>query len=332
MNDGSKSDLRWEKNHATNIGLDLTLLERFSVTLDWYNRDTKDLLLDQPISTTTGLSSILKNVGSMRNRGFEIDLKSTNINNKDWFWTTSLNLAHNKNTLTKLDGEQTEIPAGLRIHRVGESYNSFYMYEYAGVDPATGKESFYINDESENARNTTTNSAEAEKIIVGNTEPTVIGGLTNFISWKYIDLNMTFTYSLGGKAYDATSWIHSNGGTYHYYGNVPAYNKMEDMWQKEGDVAKLPQFAYGNQETHSSRWLLSTDHLRLKNFTVGFSLPKNLSDKAGLSKVRAYVSANNLLTFKKKELDFDPEVPSDGLVYFETPALKTVTFGVQLSF
>lgn len=143
---------------------------------------------------------------------------------------------------------------------------------------------------------------------------------------------MTFTYSLGGKAYDATSWIHSNGGTYHYYGNVPAYNKMEDMWQKEGDVAKLPQFAYGNQETHSSRWLLSTDHLRLKNFTVGFSLPKNLSDKAGLSKVRAYVSANNLLTFKKKELDFDPEVPSDGLVYFETPALKTVTFGVQLSF
>ncbi len=332
LNDGTRSDLRWEKNHATNIGLDLTLLERFAITLDWYNRSTKDLLLDRPISTTTGLSSILKNVGSMRNRGFEVELKSTNLSNKDWFWTTSLNLAQNKNKLTKLDGGQKEIPAGLQVHRVGESFYSYYMYEYAGVDPATGKESFYINDESENARNTTTNSAEAEKIIVGNTEPTVMGGLTNFISWKYIDLNMTFTYSLGGKAYDATSWIHSNGGTYHYYGNVPAYNKMEDMWQKEGDVAKLPQFAYGNQATHSSRWLLSTDHLRLKNLTLGFSLPKDISERAGLSKVRAYVSGNNLLTFKKKELDFDPEVPADGIVYFETPALKTVTFGIQLSF
>ena len=104
------------------------------------------------------------------------------------------------------------------------------------------------------------------------------------------------------------------------------------MWQKEGDVAKLPQFAYGNVATTSSRWLLSTDHLRLKNLTLGFSLPETFAQKAGLSKVRAYMSANNLLTFKKKELDFDPEVPADGIATFETPALKTVTFGVQLSF
>ena len=325
-------DLKWEKNHATNIGIDLTFMERFTMTLDWYNRDTKDLLLDQPISTTTGLSSILKNVGSMRNRGFEVELKSTNMNTKDWFWTTSLNLSHNKNTLTRLDGEQTEIPNGLRVHRVGESYNSFFMYEYAGVDPKTGKEAYYLNDGTDNARNTTVNSAEADKIIVGNNEPTVIGGLTNFISWKFIDLNMTFTYSLGGKVYDSARWIHSNGGTYHYNGNVPAYNKMEDMWQQEGDVAKLPQFAYGNADVHSSRWLLSTDHLRLKNLTLGFSLPETFAQKAGLSKVRAYMSANNLLTFKKKELDFDPEVPANGISTFETPALKTVTFGVQLSF
>ena len=325
-------DLKWEKNHATNIGVDLTFLQRFSLTFDWYNRDTKDLLLDQPISTTTGLGSILKNVGSMRNRGFELELKSTNMNTKDWFWTTSLNLAHNKNTLTKLDGEQTEIPAGLRVHRVGESYNSFFMYEYAGVDPKTGKESFYINDDSENARNATVTPADAEKIIVGNNEPIIMGGFTNFISWKFIDLNMTFTYSLGGKIYDSTSWIHSNGGTYHYNGNVPAYNKIEDMWQKEGDVAKLPQFAYNNVATHSSRWLLSTDHLRLKNLTLGFSLPESFAQRAGLTKVRAYLSGNNLLTFKKKELDFDPEGPANGIATFETPTLRTVTFGVQLSF
>lgn len=329
-------ELKWEKNHATNIGVDLTLLERFSIAFDWYNRDTKDLLLDQPISTTTGLGSILKNVGSMRNRGVELELKSTNMNTKDIFWTTSLNFAHNKNTLTRLDGTQTEMmdaSFGQIIHRVGESFNSFYMYEYAGVDPTTGKESFYINGDGENARETTTNSALANKTIVGNPEPTLMGGISNFISWKFIDFNMTFTYSLGGKVYDNASWIHSNGGTYHYLGNVPAYHKIEDMWQKEGDIAKLPQFALNNVTTTSSRWLLSTDHLRLKNITLGFTLPKTLSERVGLTKVRAYVSGNNLLTFKKKELDFDPEtVRSNGIATFETPALQTVTFGLQVNF
>ena len=207
------------------------------------------------------------------------------------------------------------------------------MYEYAGVDPKTGKESYYINDGSDKSRETTTNSALATKVIVGNSEPVLLGGITNFISWKFIDFNMTFTYSLGGKVYDRTSWIQSNGGTYHYLGNVPAYNKIEDMWQKEGDIAKLPQFALNNAATTSSRWMKSTDHLRLKNITLGFTVPKSLTDKAGLSKVRAYVSGNNLLTFKKKELDFDPEtVRANGIATFETPALQTVTFGLQVNF
>ena len=327
-------DLKWEKNHATNIGFDVTLANRFSIAFDWYNRDTKDLLLDQPISHTTGLTSILKNVGSIRNRGFEVELRSTNMDRGDFFWTTTLNLAHNKNKLLKLDGEQDEMTGSFSFikHKVGEPFFSYYMYEYAGVDPATGKESFYINDGSENSRATTTNVSEAENVIVGNSEPVLTGGLTNFFSWKWIDFNMTFTYSLGGYAYDSATWLQSNGGTYHYHGNVPAYNKVEDMWQKEGDNAKLPQFAYSNQNNISSRWMKSTDHLRLKNLTLGFTVPQAQTTKLGLSKVRAYVSANNLLTFKSSSLDFDPEVPVDGVVTFETPALKTVAFGLQVTF
>lgn len=325
-------DLSWEKNYATNIGFDVSLWNRLTVSFDWYNRDTKDLLLDQPISQITGIGSILKNVGSMRNRGFEFEIKSTNIDKNDWFWSTSLNLGHNKNTLTKLDGFQQEIIGSVTINKVGQPYYSFYGYEYAGVDPATGKESYYINDGSENSRNTTTSITEAKKGIIGSAEPKVSGGLTNSVSWKDIDLNFTFTYSFGGKAYDRARWLHSNGGTDHYDGNIPSYYKIGDMWQKPGDHAKLPQFAYNNVQVESSRWMMSTSHVRLKNITLGYSLPGNIIRKAGLSKVRAYASASNLFTIKSKDLYVDPEVPANGLVMFETPALRTVTFGIEVGF
>ena len=137
---------------------------------------------------------------------------------------------------------------------------------------------------------------------------------------------------MGGHVYDRATWLQSNGGTYHYLGNIPSYYKIEDTWQKEGDNAKLPQFALGNVNTASSRWLLSTDHLRVKNMSLGFTLPSKWSQKAGINKLRAYVSGNNLLTWKAKGMYIDPEVPANGLSTFETPALKTVTFGFEVGF
>ena len=327
-------DLKWEKNNATNIGLDLTFLNRITFSFDWYNRVTKDLLLDQPISMTTGMGSILKNIGSIRNRGFEFEIKSTNIETDDWYWTTSFNLSHNKNKLTKLDGIQTEmmdVDFSQLIHRVGEPFNSYYAYEYAGVDPETGKESFYVNDDS-GSNAITTDVSEANKVIVGNADPKVQGGLTNFLSWKTFDLNFTLTYSFGGHIYDGASWLQSNGGSFHYNGNIPSYYKESDMWQKPGDHAKLPQFVYGNSAARSSRWMQSTNHVRLKNITLGYSLPKSLLQRTGLTKIRAYAAANNLFTIKSSNLYVDPEAPVNGIVYFETPALKTITFGIEIGF
>ena len=109
-------------------------------------------------------------------------------------------MAHNSNKLTKLDGQQNEIVSGPLIHRVGEPYYSYYVYEYAGVDAETGKEMFYLNDGTENARKTTTNISEANKTIVGKHQASIEGGLTNNLKWKFIDLGFTFTYSLGGDA------------------------------------------------------------------------------------------------------------------------------------
>ena len=245
----------------------------------------------------------------------------------------ALNFGHNSNKVIELTGDDDKIISGALIHQVGKPYYSYYMYEYAGVDPETGKESYYINDGTENARKTTTNVAEANKTIVGHHEPALEGGLSNFIKWKFIDFNFTLTYKLGGDSYDYATWLHDNGGTYALYGAIPSYYKLEDMWQKPGDNAKLPKFQAGyGKGVLSSRWLMPNDYLRLQNLTLGFSAPKEWISNLGLSKARVYFSANNLLTWKSKDLYVDPETPADGLCTFEMPALRTYTFGIELSF
>lgn len=179
---------------------------------------------------------------------------------------------------------------------------------------------------------TITKYAEANKTIVGKHDPAIEGGLTNTLRYKFIDFGMTLTFSLGGDAMDYATWQHTNGGSFLYSGAVPSYYKIEDMWQKPGDNAKLPKFQYGSSSTMSSRWLMSTDYLRVKSLSVGFNAPKSFISHIGLSKARAYFAASNLLTWKSKDLTVDPEVPVNGLCTFETPSLRTFTFGIELGF
>ena len=333
-------DLKWEKNKTFNVGLDLTFLNRFSLTFDYYQRKTSDLIYDLPVSQVGGYYDSSYgyykpvNVGALKNSGVEITIQSNNFQTEDFSWTTSLNIGHNKNELITLNGEQNEIISGPLIHRVGEAYYSYYLYEYAGVDPQTGKELFYKNDGTADARQTTTNISEANKVIVGKHDAKIEGGLTNNLQWKWFDLGFTFTYSLGGDAFDYATWQHTDGGTYLYNGAVPAYYNLEDVWSGPGDTtAKLPVFQYGsNSQSMSSRWLMSTDYLRLKNLTFGVRIPQNWASKAGMSNARIYFSGSNLLTWKSKGLTVDPEMPVNGVCTFETPALRTFTFGIELTF
>ncbi len=332
-------DLKWEKNKTFNIGLDLTFIDRISVNFDYYQRKTTDLIYDLPVSQIPGYYNSSygyttpQNIGSLKNSGFELTVQSTNFRAGDFEWTTSLNVAHNSNKLVKLDGEQNEIVSGPLIHRVGEPYYSYYLYEYAGVDPQTGKELFYLNDGTENAHNTTTKISEAHKTIVGKHQASIEGGLTNNLKWKFIDLGFTLTYSLGGEAMDYATWQHSNGGSYLYTGAVPAYYDSSKIWSGPGDTnATLPKFEYGSTASLSSRWLMPTDYLRLKNLTLGISVPQKYINKVGINRARVYFSGSNLLTWKSKDLFVDPEMPVDGVCTFETPALRTYTFGIELNF
>ncbi|MBQ7420697.1 MAG: TonB-dependent receptor [Prevotella sp.] len=332
-------DLKWEKNKAFNLGIDLTFIDRISVTFDYYVRRTSDLIYDLPVSAVPGYydssyaTTTPQNIGELKNSGVEFTIQSNNITTKDFTWTTMFNIGHNSNKVVKLNGESDEVISGSLIHRVGEPYYSYYAYEYAGVDPETGKESYYINDGTENARNTTTNVNEANRVIIGHHDPAVEGGLSNNIRWKFIDFGFTFTYSFGGDALDTATWLHDNGGQFTYYGNTPSYYKLSDMWTGPGDTtAKLPKFEYGSTRVMSSRWLMPTDYVRLKSLTFGLSAPEQYISRFGLNKARFYFAASNLFTIKSKDLFVDPEMPVNGLCTFETPSLRTFTFGIELGF
>ena len=335
-------DLKWEKNKAFNVGVDLSFINRINLAFDYYSRTTSDLIYDMPISFIPGYFSDsgatqARNIGSLRNRGFELTISSVNIAKKDFSWNTSLNMGHNRNKVLSLNGLINEAVDSdyprLILHRVGETYNAYYGYEYAGVDPATGAETYYVNDPDNPSRQTTTNVNEAHKVILGSSEAAIQGGITNNITWKFVDLGFTFTYQLGGDAYDYLRFQHSNGGEDMYYTSTPTYNKLEDMWKGPGDTsAKLPKFQYGGNFIYSSRWMMPLDYLRLKNLTLGFSAPQSYLRRLGLSKARVYFSGNNLLTFKSSKLYVDPEVPVSGAAAFETPQLRTFTFGVEIGF
>ena len=328
--------LTWEKNYATNIGIELVFLKKISLNIDWYNRDTEDLLYATPLSRTSGFSTVDANVAKMNNTGIEFDIRSVNISTKDFSWITSLNIGHNKNKITYLSDEvaksNNEVIDGQHLHRVGEAYYSYYLYEYAGVDPQTGRESYYMNKPGQE-REITTTAANANRILIGSPDPKISGGITNEFSYKGIDLNFTFTYSLGGKIVDRATWLQTNGGANPAY-NIPSYYDPAKMWKNVGDIAELPVYEYGLQSTYqpSTRWMMSKDHLRLKNLSLGYRLPANVIKSTGLNRIRVYMSASNLLTFTAKGMYLDPEGPINGLITYQTPALRTITFGLEIGF
>lgn len=324
------NNLKWEKNYNLNLGLDFRLFDRVGITFEYYNRQTKDLLMKMPTSGTTGFKEYMTNVGEVENQGVELNI-DVDVLRKPVSWTSSLNLGHNKNKIKNLGG-QKEIRTGPFTHRVGNPYYSFLVYEYTGINPSNGRPLFFKNT-GDNPRELTEDPAkEAEQILYKSADPTLEGGWTNTVRYKFIDLSFTFSFSLGGYSYDygSSKLAHSGSEAAH---NIQSYYR--DRWKGPGHLSKYEVFITNGSSSmtsiRSSRTIHSTDHLRLKNMTVGFTMPKNIARAAKLENVRFYCSAVNLLTFAAYD-GYDPEVPRDGRVYFLTPPLKTITFGLDIKF
>lgn len=324
-------ELTWEKNYALNLGLDIGLFSRVNVSLDWYTRTTKDLLMSKQLNSISGFSSLLTNVGQMRNTGVELEVRSNNIKTKDFSWTTAFNLSHNKNKILKL----ADLPwfvDGRYVRKEGYPFNTIYLREYAGVGPETGSALYYDNQQDENGnytKNKVTDPGQASPIPLKDITPTISGGFMNTFNYKFIDLSFNLSYSFGGYSYDNASYILQDDG-YSVISNKSTEQRRR--WQKPGDITDVPRFVYGNKKGgnyNSSRAIHSTDHIRLKSLILGLNAPKAWLQKLGIGNARIYFSGMNLLTWAAYD-QYDPEM--SGVVGFYTPPLKTYAFGLELKF
>lgn len=328
--------LKWETNYNLNLGIDFGLWNRLNFTVEYYTRNTKNLLMDLPISMTNGLGSYLTNIGQVRNRGVEVEISSLNVQTNDFTWNTTFNLAHNRNEIVVLDGEQTEIIDGVFNHSVGHSYRTFYMIEFAGINPDTGAPQFYTNDLDEKGnyiKEITEDNTEANAIMLDkHAEPKLTGGLSNTLRYRWFDLSFLFSYQFGGYSYDRWAQKTEHGGN-DMEANIPTY--YADNWKKPGDVSQFEKFIdspdVAMNKVTTDRRLHSTDFIRLKTLTFGVTLPKTWTAAARIDSARLYLSANNLWTWAKYDY-YDPEAVSGGYAIWGTPPLKTLTFGINLNF
>ena len=324
----SNSDLTWETSKKFDIGFDLSLINRIHLTFDYYNEETSDALFEVPLSMTTGMSTVYQNIGAIRNRGIEASINASVINNNNLTWNIYANMTWNKNKIIKLSTDEP-IEYTYQIIEEGRPYRQFYMKEYAGVDRENGKPLWYLNEEG---NETTSDYNAAAKRYVGDADPKVLGGFGTNLSWKGFDFNMNFTYRLGGKVFDS-------GASFTGFGmanRTPLKDVALNSWTEENKDAKYPQYIYGdpNKATQtSSRFLYSSNFLRISNMTLGYTVPVNLTKKIFIQKLRAYISIDNLYTFTSNDfVGYNPETYSNGVIAWQYPATRTFIGGIQLSF
>lgn len=324
------SNLTWELNKPFNIGIDVAVLKnRVSVSADWYVRTTEDLLLDVPLSRTSGFNNTTRNLGSMENKGIEFTLNAIPVQTKNFSWVVNFNFANNKNKITKLpDGN--DIADGNFIMREGQSYRSFFLRAYAGVDPATGNPLWYT-DPTKSATAAAYPGANA-RVLSGNALPKYFGSFTNSINFKGFSLEAQLYYNFGNYVYD--TW-----GSFLITGTNPNLNKVEralDRWQKAGDKTDIPKFVYGaarNFQSAHSFWLKQGDFIRLRNLQLGYNLPQEIVSRVKMSNAFFYVRGTNLWTWvKDDDLPFDPEQGTTSATNLNVFIPKTVTVGLNITF
>lgn len=343
-------NLSWETSYSTNIGVDFGFFgNRLRGTIEYFNRDSKNLLQDVPISMVTGFSSTLQNVGRINNHGFEVQIGGDIINTNGWLWSASVNASFISSKVKELYGGSDIIwydPTGSDdraqyVYREGESTLAFYGYEWAGVDKTNGKSVYYVNDPSGqdvggdfvyNGRAATYDYEKANYTILGSAIPKVYGGLNTSVSYKGIALSLGFTYKIGGKLYDGAYKDVADDG--YYWERIRSKNYYNNLWTPTNTDGTEPEIS-GEDLTdamqYSSRHLHNASYLRLKTLSLGYTLPKKITSKAYIDSARLFFSASNLLTFSHYK-DADPEVNEYGTRGWETPLGKTFVIGAELKF
>lgn len=325
-------NLSWEKNAITNIGLDFGLFkDRLSGTIEYYDRKTSDLLLGVPLSRTSGFASQNQNIGAMTNKGIEITLNARPLRLKDFTWDISVNFTHNTNKVTELYQDFPLAPVSFQQVAVGHDAQSFYLRQWAGVDPANGDPLWYIDS----SRSKTTNVYSAAKLVLnGQADPKYFGSVMNTFTYMGFSLAVQFYYNFGNDIYDIWDRYMNSDGLY-----LGSFNQLSDQlnsWKNPGDVTDVPKIIYGGNKSsynHSTRYLYKGDYIRLRDAQLSYSLPKSVISKAHITSLTFYVRGTNLMTFgQDKKLPFDPEAGAISQSNFDVFIPRTISGGVKIGF
>lgn len=322
-------NLTWETNLNLNIGLDFGFWNnRLSGSIEYFVRRSKDLLFSKDLVPSSGFSSTTENIGALRNYGWEFSVSGYPVSTKDWKWKLSLNATTYKNKITSLPA--AEMWSGNKKWVEGGSLYDWYLYEWAGVNPENGNPQWYRYDADGNKVKTEDYSSlvTADKVKCGNSLPDVTGGFQSDLSYKNWSFSFLLSYSLGGKLYngDKVSLMgqYSTGSGWS--------SDMLDRWTPENpntDIPRLTTQPSSSWTSTSSRFLVDRSYARLKNVTLSYTLPKSLLKKISFKDASLYLQAENLLTFCGQQ-GLDPEQTVGGTTYYRYPAMKTISFGINV--
>lgn len=359
-------NLKWEGSTTTNLGLDLGFLDnRLNVTADFFIKNTKDLLLAQSLAHVTGFSSQYQNIGKIQNKGIELNINSVNIQNRNFTWQTDFNISFIRNELKSLQEGVSTMYSRTGFHgdftgydyvaKVGSSLGLIYGYEFDGVyqtsdfnvTPSGGLElkpgitnnTHYGSKVAPGVvkykdQNGDGDITPEDRTVIGNTIPKWYGGITNTFNYKGIDMSFMFQFNYGNDIYNATRLY----ATMSMNERTNQLAEVSDRWTPTNASNKVPSAkGYVKNELYS-RYVEDGSFLRLKNITLGYTLPAQWTKKAFISKVRVYGSAQNLFCISGYS-GYDPEVSTmsgnpmtPGVDWGAYPKSRVITFGLDIQF
>ncbi|MEX2233055.1 MAG: TonB-dependent receptor [Cyclobacteriaceae bacterium] len=352
-------DLRWEKTTQTDVGVELGLFNnRLQIEADYYYRLTTDMLLDAPVPQSSGYATIRRNVGSMENRGVELSLTSVNVQTANVTWNTSFNISMNKNKVLSLATPSDIFGVGgpgftnpTNIIRIGEPVGSFWGLVRLGVwgtdeaDEAAQYVSYrngltilpgdikYLDVNGDKA------ITDADRMIIGNGSPKSWGAMTNYVSFKNLDLTLELQYSYGNDIMDMN--LHPSEDR---QALANSYRTVLDAWTPENQntmVAQIRDTRAGYVTNVDSHWIKDGSFIRGRNVLLGYTFPQNVIDRLSLNKLRIYTSVQNFFLIVDDELIGDPEITpirggngdnafSQGMMWHEYPKATTFMLGLQI--
>lgn len=327
----SNSLLTWEEAKEINLGIDYALINnRISGSIDVYQRNNSDLLLNRPLPTVSGFNSIIENIGEVENKGIEFEVRTVNVDKGSFLWSSNFNIAVQKNEVKELSGDAELLnPGDDDPIAVGHALEAFWMPRWAGVNPADGRPMWFDAN-----GNLTYFPTTEDNVFLDGGEQDVIGGFGNSFRYKGLTFDVFFQFSFGQTVQPQTEFSYLFADEEGVLKDVHT-----DRWRNPGDIVKYPVArengtgyfeAEGWSDVNSSNSLFDASYIRLKNIRVSYNLPPTIVEKLNLSAVRIYGSGLNLMTWTAYPY-VDPEtVGNESSASF--PTALQINGGIELRF